>query len=48
MNVSADIFLSGFLEEDISLVLNKSNELGLKLIVSKNKNKWQMLHLKKN
>tara|TARA_B100002052_G_scaffold109035_1_gene100506 strand:+ start:16094 stop:16927 length:834 start_codon:yes stop_codon:yes gene_type:complete len=48
MNVSADIFLSGFLEEDISLVLNKSNELGLKLIVSKNKNKWQMLHLKKD
>ena len=47
MNNSADILLSGFLEEDSVLILNKTEQLGLELVVSKNKNKWQMLHLKK-
>ena len=47
MNHSAEILLSGFLEEDILLILNKTEQLGLELVVSKNKNKWQMLHLKK-
>lgn len=43
----AEIILSGFLEEDISLILNKSKEFGLDLVSLKNKNKWQMLHLKR-
>jgi ribosomal protein L11 methyltransferase len=47
MNDSAEILLSGFLEEDTSLILKKSQQLGLSLIGSKNKNKWQMLHLKR-
>ncbi len=47
MNDSAEIILSGFLEEDTSLILKKSQQLGLSLIGSKNKNKWQMLHLKR-
>jgi ribosomal protein L11 methyltransferase len=47
MDDSAEILLSGFLKEDISLILEKTKQLGLKLVVSKNKNKWQILHLKR-
>ena len=47
MDDSSEILLSGFLEEDTPLILKKTKQLGLKLIVSKNKNKWQMLHLKR-
>ena len=47
MHISAEILLSGFLEEDTSFLLKKAEELSLELVVSKNKNKWQMLHLKK-
>ena len=46
MNERSQILLSGFLKEDISLILEKSEQLGLELVVSKHKNKWQMLHLK--
>ncbi len=45
MNTSAKIFLSGFLYEDIPLILKRAENLGLELVISKNKNKWQMLHL---
>jgi len=48
MNINSEIIFSGFLKEDIPLILEKSEQLGLKLVVSKNKNKWQMLHLKKS
>ncbi len=48
MNQSSQILFSGFLEEDIPLILEKSEQLGLELVVSKHKNKWQMLHLKSN
>ena len=47
MDDSAEILLSGFLKEDIPLILEKTKQLGLKLVVSKNKNKWQMLRLKR-
>jgi ribosomal protein L11 methyltransferase len=47
MNEKSEIIFSGFLKEDIPLILEKSEQLGLDLVVSKNKNKWQMLHLKK-
>jgi len=47
MNHKSEILFSGFLKEDIPLVLEKSEQLGLELVVSKYKNKWQMLHLKK-
>ena len=47
MQISAEILLSGFLEEDMPFFLKKTEELSLELVVSKNKNKWQMLHLKK-
>jgi len=47
MNNPSEILLSGFLKEDIPLILEKSEQLGLELVVSKHKNKWQMLHLKR-
>ena len=47
MNHKSEILFSGFFKEDIPLVLEKSEQLGLELVVSKYKNKWQMLHLKK-
>ena len=47
MNTTSEILFSGFLKEDIPLILEKSEQLGLELVVSKHKNKWQMLHLKK-
>ena len=39
-----NLLLSGFLEEDISLILAKSEKKGLRLVCSKKRNKWQMLH----
>ena len=48
LNENSDILLSGFLEEDIPLILEKSEQLGLALVVLKNNNKWQMLHLRKS
>jgi len=47
MNTKSEIIFSGFLKEDILLILEKSEELGLDLVASKHKNKWQMLRLKK-
>ena len=47
MNEKSEIIFSGFLKEDIPLILEKSKQLGLDLVVSKNRNKWQMLYLKK-
>ena len=47
MNEKSEIIFSGFLKEDIPLILEKSEQLGLDLVVSKNTNKWQMLHLEK-
>jgi len=35
------------LKEDIPLILEKSEQLGFELIVSKHKKKWQILHLKR-
>lgn len=47
METSAEILLSGFLEQDLPLLLKKAEDLSLELVVTKNKNKWQMLHLKR-
>lgn len=47
MSTESQILFSGFLEEDVPLILEKSEQLGLELVVLKNKNKWQMLHLRK-
>ena len=47
LNNDGDVLLSGFFEDDISLILNKTEKLGLKLVDKKNKNKWKMIHLKR-
>ena len=47
MDDSAEILLSGFLEEDVPLILKKAAQFDLSLVVSKNKNKWQMLYLRR-
>ena len=47
INNSSEIILSGFLKENISLILEESEQFGLELVVLRNKNKWQMLHLKR-
>ena len=47
MRSSSKVLLSGFFKEDVPLILKKTEQLGLELVVSKNKNKWQMLHLKR-
>jgi ribosomal protein L11 methyltransferase len=44
---AAIILFSGFLEEDVPLILERTEQLGLQLVVSKNKNKWQFLYLKR-
>ena len=45
MKKNARLLLSGLLEKDVSIVLEKASQFGLELITQKNKNKWQMLHL---
>ena len=47
MNKNSEIILSGFFKEDVPLILEKSEQLGLDLVSLKHKNQWQMLHLKK-
>ncbi|MAX05473.1 MAG: 50S ribosomal protein L11 methyltransferase [Flavobacteriales bacterium] len=47
MKDDGEILLSGFLKEDIPLILEKTGQLGLELVVVKNKDKWQMLHLRR-
>lgn len=47
MKDDGEILLSGFLKEDIPLILKKTGQLGLELVVVKNKDKWQMLHLRR-
>ena len=41
------LIISGFLEEDLKLVLNTAKNIGFQLINKKNKNKWLMFHLEK-
>ena len=47
MKKDACLLLSGFFEEDISLIFDEKIKSFLKLITLKNKNKWQILHLQK-
>lgn len=48
MGQGADILLSGFLLSDVPLILNKSEQLFLRLVSSKNMNEWHILHLRKD
>lgn len=46
LNVEGDILLSGFYKEDEHLIVEKAEELSLKLIASKEKENWLLLHFK--
>ena len=47
MGKKSQILLSGFLETDVLTIKDKILDLGFNLIYKKNKNKWQMLHLRR-
>jgi ribosomal protein L11 methyltransferase len=44
MHEDSDLLLSGFLSEDVKIIREKSEELNLKFISHKNKNRWNLLH----
>lgn len=47
MKENGELILSGFLKQDIPLILEKTDKFALELVILKNKNKWQMLYLRK-
>mgnify|MGYP005659368599 FL=1 len=47
MNENSDLLLSGFLSEDVKIIREKSEGLGLQFVSHKNKNKWNLLHFRK-
>ena len=47
MNENSDLLLSGFLSEDVKIIREKSESLGLQFVSHKNKNKWNLLHFRK-
>ncbi len=46
LNAEGDILLSGFYKEDEHLIIEKAAELSLKLVASKEKENWLLLHFK--
>lgn len=44
MNENSDLLLSGFLSEDVIIIRDKAESLGLSFVSHKNKNKWNFLH----
>ena len=47
LNIGGDMLISGFLEEDVGIIFEAATQLGLSLIIKKNKGKWFMMHLRK-
>ncbi len=47
MNPNAELYMSGFYIEDISMIKDKAQSLGLKFIDSKEKNRWASIKLLK-
>tara|TARA_B100000902_G_scaffold149523_1_gene146051 strand:- start:5015 stop:5845 length:831 start_codon:yes stop_codon:yes gene_type:complete len=43
----SDLILSGFLDEDVNIIIEESTRIGFNLVSKKNKNKWNLLHFKK-
>ena len=44
MNENSDLLISGFLLNDVKLIREKIESLGLSLVSHKNKDKWNLLH----
>ena len=47
MNPNADLILSGFLQEDVDIIIDRLIKHNFKKLDIKNKNKWQMIHFKR-
>ncbi|MDA9325313.1 50S ribosomal protein L11 methyltransferase [Flavobacteriales bacterium] len=47
LSSNGDLIISGFLIEDVNLILKDAKNLGFNLINKKNKNQWYILHLRK-
>mgnify|MGYP006086863441 FL=1 len=47
LSLNGDLLVSGFLFDDINLILEVAKKLGFSLINKKNKNQWYMLRLRK-
>ena len=47
MNPNADLILSGFLHEDVDIIIAKLIKHNFKKLDIKNKDKWQMIHFKR-
>jgi len=47
LSSNGDLLISGFLIEDVNLILEDAKILGFNLINKKNKNQWYILHLRK-
>jgi len=44
LNENSDLLLSGFLSQDVIIIRDKVESLGLSFVSHKNKNKWNLLH----
>ena len=44
MKENSDLLLSGFLSNDVKLIREKAESLGLSLVSHKNKDKWNLIH----
>ena len=44
MKENSDLLLSGFLSNNVKLIREKAESLGLSLVSHKNKDKWNLLH----
>ena len=47
MNPNADLILSGFLQEDVHIIIDRLIKHNFKKLDIKNKDKWQMIHFKR-
>ena len=47
LSLGGDLLLTGFLSEDVNLILEKSNSIGFNLVTHNKKNGWSLLHLVK-
>lgn len=47
LSLGGDLLLTGFLSEDVNIILDKSNSIGFNLVTHNKKNGWSLLHLVK-
>jgi len=47
LSLNGDLLISGFLFDDVNLILRDAKKIGFNLINKKNKNQWYMFHLRR-